>query len=230
MGVRGLRFVWESPVARAAFLVGALLLVLSIAGFGVALKHESDVRVVENRLIERGYPVETDVDEIHNASYSASRARGIAFLLLLGAAAAVFAGPVAGLPSKRRLRSDPDAQNGLARSKAGRWRRWTRGRALASGVAITVCFVLGLGLWIVGSLRATKFTNSSFSAQPGEELQGAIEFILGTLLMIGAPATVAFLRRTTFWKWAAAIAAAVIGGLAVVFLAGWPPESSWTAF
>lgn len=227
MGVRGLRFIWESPIAKAWFALGVLLLLLSIAGFGVALNHHSDAKVVEDRLIERGHPVDSDPYELHDARYSASRARGIAFLLLLGAGAALFAGTVAGLPSKSQLGKDPAAQESLVEAKHGRWRRWTRGRALATGLAVTICFVLGLGLWLVGSLRATRFTNSSFLNQSGE-LRGAVEFIFGSLLLIGAPTTIALLRRTAFWKWAAIIAAVVIGGWSLFSLMSWPPESDWS--
>jgi hypothetical protein len=230
MGIRGLRFVWESPVAKVVFAIAALLLVLSLVGFGVALKHSADAHAVERTLLLRGYPLETDAYELHDARYSASRARGIAFLLLLGAGATFFAGTVAGLPSKRRLEQDRAAQESLVESKDGRWHHWTRGRALATGIAITICFVLGLGLWIVGSFRATRFTNSSFPNQPGEEFRGAVEFILGTLLLIGAPSVVALLRRTAFWKWTAIIAAVVIGGWSLLSLLSWPPESSWTLY
>lgn len=226
IGLRGVRFVLRSPVAKVAFGIGAFLLILSIVGFGVALKHRVDAKSVENRLIERGYPLETDAYELDDAHYSASRASGIAFLLLLGATAAFFTGSVAGLPTKKRLEQDKAAQRSLSESKAGVWHHWTRGRALAAGVGVTISFVLGPVLWIVGSLRATRFINSSFPNQPGE-LRGAIEFILGTALMIAAPTIVTLLRRTTFWKWAAGAAVIVIGGTALLILATWPPESSW---
>jgi hypothetical protein len=228
VSLRGLRLIWESPIAKALLSLGVALLVLSLVGFGVAFKHRSEARALENKVIERGYAVEAEALEMHYSRLSASRANGFAFLLLLGAGAAAFAGTVAGLPSKRRIDSDPAIRSGVAESGAGRWDRWTRGRALGSGIGIALCFVVGLGLWIVGSLRATRFINISFPNQPGEELHGAIEFILGTLLMIGAPTTVALLRRTTFWKWAAAVTAVLVGGLTALALAGWPPESSWT--
>lgn len=135
---------------------------------------------------------------------------------------------MAGLPSRKTLEEDPSAHESLSESKNARWHQWTRGRALAAGIALMICFALGLGLWVVGSLRATRFINSSFSRRPGEELRGAIEFIVGTVLMIGGPATVALLRRTTFWKLVAGVAAIAIGGVALASLAGWPPESSWS--
>lgn len=107
MGFRGFRFVWESPVARISFGVGILLLVLSIAGFGVAHKHRADGKVVEGTLVKRGYPLKSDVYEVHDARTSASRATVIAFLLLLGSSAAFFTGLWPGCPAGKLSRKTP---------------------------------------------------------------------------------------------------------------------------
>ena len=226
----GLRGMWQSPFSKIAFILSSLLAGIALVLFVVAILHGNRAAALESTFLERGYLLDSESRDFHDARGTASRARNVGILVMIAAGAAAFAGTAAGLPTRQNLETREGKVTPASRDATAPWPAWTRGRALIAGLGITTCVIAGLFLVGLGSFRATRFINNASPPVPEEEIRGAIEFIGGVLLLVIGPAVVAFLRRTVAWTVAAFLIGLIVGGWAVAMLDSWPPESSWSAY
>lgn len=80
----------------------------------------------------------------------------------------------------------------------------------------------------MGAVRAMVPGDGAVIEPVGDEIRGAVEHVVGAILMIAAAAIPAYLRRSFPWMIVAVAISALVLLVTLVNLLNWPPESSWS--